>query len=469
MKEDSKISKRKTDKMPRLKLLKMDEEERRNMIVNGNMWRTLWLLALPTLMMSVVQSLMPLSDGLFINNVAGTFVASAVTFSEPVIMVVLALAQGLSVAAMAVIGQTFGSGNFERVKHIAVQTVVIGFLAGICIAPILALISIPISGHVTPEISENVRLYISLYAIVLPFSFMESIYNGIMNSTGRPEAPLIRMVIMLILKIIGNCIFVYWLDLEVVGCVLASLMANVIVCIWMFHELFIQKGRMQLTLKGFQFDIAVIKKLVKIGIPSMLTQMMLSLGFVLINNETQKYGAIVLNGQGIANNISSVCFNLPAAFGSAVTTMVSMNIGAGLPERAKKSAYRGCISSAITAVFIISIIVPASSHLTILFTRVPEVLEVANHALHIYTYSVVGFGICIAVQGAMIGLGRTKIPLILGVLRIWLFRYIFILLTESFLREYSVFWGNLFSNYMAAIISLIILFSIRWKSVLEKV
>ena len=69
----------------------------------------------------------------------------------------------------------------------------------------------------------------------------------------------------------------------------------------------------------------------------------------------------------------------------------------------------------------------------------------------------------------MIGLGRTKIPLILGVLRIWLFRYIFILLTESFLREYSVFWGNLFSNYMAAIISLIILFSIRWKSVLEKV
>ena len=103
----------------KINLLKMNEEQRREMIVEGNMWRTLWMLALPTLMMSVVQSLMPLSDGLFINNVAGTLVASAVTFSEPVIMVVLALAQGLSVAAMAVIGQTFGSGNFEKIKKIA--------------------------------------------------------------------------------------------------------------------------------------------------------------------------------------------------------------------------------------------------------------------------------------------------------------------------------------------------------------
>ena len=79
----------------------------------------------------------------------------------------------------------------------------------------------------------------------------------------------------------------------------------------------------------------------------------------------------------------------------------------------------------------------------------------------------VGFGVCITVQGAMIGLGRTKIPLILGFFRIWLLRYIFILCTESFLSYYSVFWGNLFSNYMAAIISLIVLAKIRWKSVID--
>jgi hypothetical protein len=74
-------------------------------------------------------------------------------------------------------------------------------------------------------------------------------------------------------------------------------------------------------------------------------------------------------------------------------------------------------------------------------------------------------GICAAVQGAMIGLGRIKVPLVLGFLRIWLLRYIFILCTESFLAYYSVFWGNLFSNCAAAVIFLIFLAKMRWEIV----
>ena len=306
-------------------ILKTGAAERRELILNGSIVRTLMMLSFPTLMMSVVQSLMPLSDGLFINNVAGTLVASAVTYSEPIINMMTALAQGLSVAAMAIIGQTFGQGNFKRVKHISTQTVVFAFCLGLCIAPLLVLIAFPISGHVDQEISHNVWLYIALYAMVLPFSFLESIYNAIMNATGRPEATFIRMV----LKIIFNVVFIVWLRLGIVGCVMASLCANMLICIWMFYELFIQKGENQLTLKGFRFDGVLIHQLIRVGIPAMVTSLMLNFGFFLINNETQKYGPVVLNGQGIANNITSVCFNLPSSFGAAITTMVSMNVGAG--------------------------------------------------------------------------------------------------------------------------------------------
>jgi Na+-driven multidrug efflux pump len=71
-------------------------------------------------------------------------------------------------------------------------------------------------------------------------------------------------------------------------------------------------------------------------------------------------------------------------------------------------------------------------------------------------------------QGAFIGLGRTGIPLIMGFLRIWLLRYVFILATDHILSFYSVFWGNLFSNYMAAIITTILITRIKWVSVLSK-
>lgn len=447
---------------------KLDEAQRRKLILEGNIGVILMVLAAPTLMMSVVQSLIPLIDGLFINNISGTLVASAVTFSNPFISILVAIAQGLSAAAMAVTGQVFGAGDFPEVKRISNQITIFGFALGIAAMPVMVLLALMTGFYVNPEIADNVRLYLMLYALVLPFTYMESIYNALMNASGRPEKPFIRMVIMLVLKCIFNVIFIYWLRLDIVGCALASLGANMFVFFWMMWELYIQPSSMQLSMSGYRPDWPFLRKLMKIGIPSMLTQMMLGIGFVLINNEIQKYGAVVLNGQGIAGNITGVCFNLPASFGAAVTTVVSMNIGSGQPKRARGGAWKGCLFSALTAALIISLIVPLSGWLTVLFTREQEVLEIADKSLHIYTYSVIGFGVCSVVQGAMIGLGRTRVPLALGVLRIWLLRYLFILATERFLSFYSVFWGNLFSNYMAALISLVILALVPWRSVIDK-
>ena len=451
----------------RLGFMHQSMEQRRELILHGSISKTLMLLSFPTLMMGLVQSLMPLSDGLFINNVSGTLVASAVTYCQPILNMAIALSQGLGAAAMALIGQMNGIGEFKRAKHIASQIIVFAFVLGAAVAPFMALVSIPISNNVNTEIAGNVRLYVALSAIGMPFYFLESIYNAIKNANGKPEATFVRMILMLVLKVIFNFIFIVWLRLDIVGCVLASFCANLIICVWMFFELFVKDGEDKLEFEGFHFDKEVIVQLLKIGIPSMLSQVMLNLGFLLINNEVQKYDPAVLTGQGIANSITTVCFNLPSAFGAAVTTMVSMNVGSGAGQRAKKCCWTACAFSAVTAVLIIAIVVPLSSFLTVLFTRQPDVLEVANNSLHIYTYSVVGFGICMVQQGAFIGLGKTKIPLVIGILRVWLLRYLFILATESFLSFYSVFWGNLFSNYAAALIISILVLRVKWVSVID--
>jgi putative MATE family efflux protein len=423
-------------------------------------------LAVPTLMLGLVQSLMPLMDGLFINNAAGTLVASAVTFSEPVVNMMSSFAMGLSVAAMAILGQLNGRGNFRESKRAATQIVVSGSILGCLSAPLLLAAGAIISRTVDARIARNVFVYLSLYALVLPFSFMESIYNGIKNANGKPEAPFIRMILMLILKIIFNAVFILWLRMGIIGCVLSSLLSNVLITVWMFFELFVRGGPDRLDLRGFHFDVSIVKQLARVGFPAMLNSFFLNLGFYLINNETQRYGPVVLNGQGIANNITAVCFNLPGAFSSAVTTMVSMSIGAGDAAKAKRACLEGCVISAVTAAAVMALVVPLSSSLTILFTRQADVLEVANRSLHIYTYSVIGFGLCMTIQGAFIGLGRTMVPLALGVLRIWFFRYVFILATERLLSFYAVFWGNLFSNYAAAALAIVLILRVEWVSAL---
>ena len=450
-----------------LKFLDQSTAQRRDLILNGSILGTVLFLSVPGLMLGVVQALMPLMDGLFVNNISGTLVASSITFSEPIINMATAFAQGLSVAAMAIIGQLNGKGRFAEAKRTSTQIVVVGSILGFLSAPLLIGAGALISRTVNAQISHNVFLYLSLYAFVLPFSFMESIYNGIKNANGQPEAPFIRMILMLLLKVFFNVVFIYWLRLGIVGCALSSLLANLGITVWMFYELFVKQGPDRLELKGFGFKRATLEKLWRIGLPAMFNSFFLNLGFYLINTETQKYGPVVLNGQGIASNISAVCFILPGSFSAAVTTMVSMNIGAGRPRQARKSCVVGSIVSAAVAVAVIAVIVPLSSRLTILFTRQADVLEIANRALHIYTYSVVGFGVCMTIQGAFIGLGRTKIPLAIGILRIWLLRYMFILATEKFLSFYAVFWGNLFSNYAAAVLAIILIARVKWESTID--
>ncbi len=439
-------------------------EQRRDLILRGNVVSTILMLSLPSLMMGLVQSLIPVIDGLFLNNLVGTTAASAVTYCTPVVNMTTALSQGLSVAGMAIIGQSNGRGDFKESRNTTIQLIIFAFILGVVLAPLLVVVAFGLSGHVNQEIAHDVFVYISLNALVIPFSFLEAIYNAIKNANGRPEDSFIRMIIMLILKIVFNTFFIYVLHWGLVGSVIASLVSNVLITFWMFYELFLKKNGDRLEMRGFHFNHRIIKKLLYIGFPSMLSSLMLNFGFFLINNEVEKYGSIVLNGQGIANNITAVCFILPSSFASAVTTMVSMNVGARQVKRAKYSCLIGCIVSAITAAALIAVVVPLSSYLTILFTRETQVLEVANKALHIYTYSVIGFGVCMVEQGAFIGLGKTKITLVMSILRIWLLRYIFILATESYLSYYSVFWGNLFSNYIAALITTILIFRVSWES-----
>ena len=143
-------------------------EARRDLILHGSITNTLIMLSIPTLMMSLVQSLIPLMDGLFLNNVTGSVIASSVNFSEPIINMMTALSQGLGVAAMAIVGQYNGLGDFKNAKKIATQIVVTGVLFGIAMGPTLYLVSILVSMNLQPGVKENVFQYLSLYSFVMP-------------------------------------------------------------------------------------------------------------------------------------------------------------------------------------------------------------------------------------------------------------------------------------------------------------
>ena len=451
-----------------MKFLSTNIEKRREMILNGNILNTLLFLSFPTLLMGMVQSLIPLSDGLFLNRTSGYLVAAAVGFGQPIINIINALSQGLGVASMAIVGQINGTGDLEEVKKVSTQIMVFSFIIGLVVAPTSIIFASVVSKSISPEIAYDVFLYLSLYAIVIPMLFMAAIFNAIKNATGQPEATLIRMIILLLLKIIFNSIFLAVLHWGVIGAVMASLCSYIVIAIWMYYDLFIKESMTKLDLRGFSFDFKLLKRLLKLALPTMLTYSLINFGFFLINMEVERYGAYVLTAQTIASNINAMCFNLPSSIGTTVTTMVSMNIGARKPRNAKKSFVYGCRVSVIISLIIIVLFLPSSNYLVRLFQDNETIVNLADHSLKIYTFSIIGFGIYMVSQGAFIGLGRTRLPLFMGILRVWFIRYIFILITKKWLGVDSVFWGNLVSNYIAGFLFYYIVTKTPWKSALKR-
>ena len=447
--------------------LKQNTAERRELILNGSISSTILMLSLPALLLGLVQAVIPIVDGLYINNIAGTIAASAIYYSAPFVGIFGALAQGLSLAGMAIIGLANGKGDFKSARHISTQLTVAAFVSGLVLIPLMVLASFPVAAHVNGDISGAVFQYMSLSALVLPFSFMGAVYNAIKNANGRPEDTFIRIVILLFLKIAFNTLFIWILGWGLVGAVLSSLLASILISIWMYVELFIKESCDRLIIAHYRPDRHILRELVRVGFPAMLSSLILNLGFFLINNEVQKYGAVVLNGAGIASNVSNLCFLLPSSYGSAVTTLVSMNIGANREKRARAACLAGCVISFITSAVLIAGVVPLTPQLTLLFTRQPDVLAVANNAMRIYIYGIVGFGICKVLQGAFVGLGRTKVTVVISILRIWLLRYLFILIADAWLGYSAVFWGNLFSNYMTGAITVVMILRVKWVSVLS--
>lgn len=449
-----------------LRKLSASTADRRDLIQHGSVFKALLFLSSPTILMTITSAMLVLSDGLFLNNTSSNAVAGAIGFAAAIINTVNSLSLGLGIAARSMIGQLYGQGDIAKVKHVQSQVMAYSFILGIVLAPFLVLSAFVLSEYVNPEVAKPLFNYLSLYAFVIPFLFMAAIYNALKDSIGRPEATFTRVIFLFILKLIFNSIFLSYLRWNEFGAVLSSFCSYFILSVWMFYDLYIAVSDEKLDIHDIKPDKVVLGSLFKIGVPSMLNQALVNFGLFLISLEVEHFGPVVLNAQAIASNINAICFNLPASIATTVTTMVAINIGVDQQKRAKQICLKACLISLVTSLIICWIFIPNSAFFIRFFRNDPQILKVAGRALDIYTWSIIPFGIFCVVQAVFVALGRTKTPLVAGFLRIWLIRYIFIKMYIGSMGVDAVFYGNLVSNYLAAVIIIVMLLFTPWKSII---
>jgi putative MATE family efflux protein len=232
------------------------------------------------------------------------------------------------------------------------------------------------------------------------------------------KTPAILDASMCILDVIFNFIFIHYLG--VVGAAIGTALAEIIIALLMLYAVCIKSPVLMIKHKEkCPFDINIIKKMFKIGVPMGFEHAAVCGAMIASTKIIAPLGTIAIAANSIAVTAESICYMPGYGIASAATTLVGQSIGAGKNRLAKSfanlSVLLGCGIMSVMA-FIMYFICPSIFNM---LTPDPDVRQLAIQVLRIELFAEPLFGVSIVASGALRGAGDTLIPSILNLISIW--------------------------------------------------
>lgn len=340
--------------------------------------KSLLFFALPMILGNLFQQFYSTVDSIIVGQFVGEDALAAVGASYSLTTVFIMIAIGGGIGASVITSQYLGAGQYRKMKT-SVYTALLSFLA---VGILLSLVGLFLNEKIlialnTPNnILEDAMLYLEIYFIGLPFLFMYNILSSLFNALGNSKTPLYLLIVSSVFNIILDLLFVKSFGMGVVGAAAATVLAQGISAIASFcilmHTLRKYADKVTHQFEAVQFpkkmqlqaqsqtqpheqeyiskrfsirsiyDIQIWGSMLKVAIPSMLQQSIVSIGMLLVQSVVNGFGSSVLAGYSAGTRIESICIVPMIATGNAVSTFTAQNLGAGKPERVKQG-YRAAV------------------------------------------------------------------------------------------------------------------------------
>lgn len=320
--------------------------------------KSLFFFALPMILGNLFQQFYSTVDSIIVGQFVGEDALAAVGASYSLTTVFIMIAIGGGIGASVITSQYLGAGLYGKMKT-SVYTALISFLTvSITLGVFGLLFSLKIlSALNTPEnILADAILYLDIYFVGLPFLFMYNILSSIFNALGNSRTPLYLLIFSSLLNIVMDLILVGGFGFGIAGAAVATVFAQGLSAVISFCILMRtlksyveekpeekekgekegQKKEAAEPKKRLLFDIGMLGNMIKVALPSMLQQSIVSIGMLLVQSVVNGFGSSVLAGYTAGTRIESVCIVPMIASGNAVSTFTAQNLGAGNADRVKK-------------------------------------------------------------------------------------------------------------------------------------
>ena len=442
-------------------------------MTQGDPVRQIVKFMIPMLIGNVFQQLYNTVDSIVVGKYIGDNALAAVGSAGPIVNLLLVLFIGISVGAGIMVSQYFGAKQRKALSRTIGCCITMTFVASLIVMVLAPLITMPLLKLLnTPdEIIDWCDGYLRILFLGIAGCAFYNILGGVLRGLGDSVSALLYLVVATLLNIALDIYFVASLNMGVSGVALATVIAQGVSAVLSFLKLRRRTDCFDMKAKYLVPARKYLSELVRLGLPSGITQAIFSLSMVVVQSLTNSFGPMCIATNVIVMRVDGFVMMPAFSFGSAMTTFAGQNIGASRLDRVESGSKKGTLVAMATSAVIMVIILFFGKYLMALFTNTDELIEQSYHMMLILGIGYVAMEVTQCLQGVMRGAGDTMSPMWLSMISTVIIRvplaYLMTWMTRSPENPHGQFYMMFVSLLLTWLIGAAMTYAVyrtgRWK------
>ena len=385
---------------------------------NGTIMDKLVSFAIPLMVSGILQLAFNAVDIIVVGRFSGSQALAAVGSTTALINVFTNLFIGISLGANVLAARFYAAGKDREMSETVHTSITLALISGIMMAVIgvlLAKWALEIMGTPDDVIGQS-ALYMRIYFMGMPFFMLYNYGAAILRAIGDTKRPLIFLIISGIANAALNMILVILFHMGVAGVAIGTIISQLISCVLVLTCLYRSEGSYQLRFSKLKINGAYMEQIFQVGVPAGIQSTVINFSNVLLQSSVNSFGSIAMAGYTAANNIFGFLYVSVNSVTQACMSFTSQNYGVRKPKRMDRVLVDCMILS-----FVVSFAMGCGAYffgpqLLKIYTEDPKVIQCG---MEILAYTTVTYFLCGQMDlfpGALRGMGRSGVPMILSII-----------------------------------------------------
>ena len=385
---------------------------------NGTLMDKLIVFAVPLMISGVLQLMFNAVDIIVVGQYSGSQSLAAVGSTTALIAIFTNLFIGISLGANVLAARFYAAGRDREMSETVHTSILVALLSGVAMAFVgVGMARWALEVMATPDdVIDLSTLYMRIYFLGMPFFMLYNYGAAILRAVGDTRRPLLFLIVAGVANAVLNVILVVKFHMAVEGVAIATVVSQLISCILVLRCLYRSESSYQLRFSKLRMNVSYLVQIFQVGIPAGIQSVVINFSNAMLQSSVNSFGSTAMAGYTAANNLLGFLYASVNSVTQACMSFTSQNYGVGKFKRMDRVLIDCAIISVVFAGTLGTIFYVFGSEILQIYTKDPEVIKAGMEIISITTIPYFLCGIMDLFPGAMRGMGRSGVPMILPII-----------------------------------------------------